>query len=84
MTAPKPAHIRQAEMLARGFAADVARAKAVTAEIVRSLGEQKQPDSVGAHGRVTLAQMAREVGMHDSAPGDLGAVVRLADGRAYR
>ena len=74
MTAPKPAHVKQAKMLAEGLAADV----------VKGMDEAalKRRQIAGTTGEASLEQMAREAGLRAVDIGD-GAVLIIA-GRGYK
>lgn len=74
----------QLDRLARGFAADVARGRVVTAELAQRIAATHQDSlQVGQHKRRTLAEMLRDSGFSDTTELDV-AVVRTSDGRAYR
>ena len=73
----------QLDRLARGFAADVARGRVETAEVVQGIAAGANSAQAGQHKRRTLAEMLRDSGFSDTTELDV-AVVRTSDGRAYR
>lgn len=74
---------RQAHALEVGIDAQMRRQQEETRALVAVLGATHQDSlQVGQHGRRTLAQMVHDSGFSDA--GELDAVVRLSDGRAYR
>ena len=74
---------RQAERLARAFAADVQRQQAETAALVQALAGVRQPEQVGQHGRRSLEQLAADSGFSDAGREELAPVLSFG-GRAYR
>ena len=74
----------QLDRLARGFAADVARGRVVTAELADDIRRRSKPNQeIGQHTRRTLAEMLRDSGFSDTSELSV-AVVRTSDGRVYR
>lgn len=73
----------QLDRLARGFAADVARGRVVTAELAQRIAAGANSAQAGQHTRRTLAEMLRDSGFSDTTELDV-AVVRTSDGRNYR